>query len=144
VVSKTHLDRALSDAHVSVSALLTNPPSCFPALRFGIGQLQCLHGQHRIRIGSELLPPGDRWWSVDIYLEGEIPPLQLWLSTGSNRCRTQISVMSSEPRFWKSIRTGSLPVTGKSIGRFGSMIVNITLAFVRGGCPDYQKIKRSG
>jgi hypothetical protein len=75
VVSKTHLDRALGDAHVSASALLTNPPSSFPTLRFGVGQLQCLHGQHRIRIGRELLPPGDRWWSVDIYLEGEMSPL---------------------------------------------------------------------
>ncbi|KAH1970748.1 hypothetical protein KXW55_006869, partial [Aspergillus fumigatus] len=57
------------DAHVSASALLTNPPSSLPTLRFGVGQLQCLHGQHCIRIGRELLPPGDRWWSVDIYLE---------------------------------------------------------------------------
>jgi hypothetical protein len=37
----------------------------------------------------------------------------------------------------------SLPVMGKSTGRFNSIIVNIILTFIRGGYPNYQKIKRS-
>jgi hypothetical protein len=33
-------------------------------------QLKCLHGQHSILAAAEYLPPGDRWWQVDIYREG--------------------------------------------------------------------------
>ncbi|EEQ87179.1 uncharacterized protein BDCG_02299 [Blastomyces dermatitidis ER-3] len=41
----------------------------FPTLRFSIGQLRGLHGRHRAQVGSELLPPIDRWWMVDLYLD---------------------------------------------------------------------------
>ncbi|KAL4984462.1 hypothetical protein BDW68DRAFT_180652 [Aspergillus falconensis] len=68
VVSREVLETSLSNAGVSQKALLTNPPNQFPVLRFESGQLQCLHGRHRIEVGKELLPPTDRWWTFDIYL----------------------------------------------------------------------------
>jgi len=33
-------------------------------------QLACLHGQHRVIAATEHLPPGDRWWLVDLYGQG--------------------------------------------------------------------------
>ncbi|TGO32402.1 hypothetical protein BHYA_0321g00090 [Botrytis hyacinthi] len=32
--------------------------------------LNCLHGQHRILAASSYLPPGDRWWLVDLFGPG--------------------------------------------------------------------------
>jgi len=32
--------------------------------------LRCLHGQHRIAAAKEFLEPGDKWWIVDIYVQG--------------------------------------------------------------------------
>ncbi|KAL4899385.1 hypothetical protein BDW74DRAFT_171560 [Aspergillus multicolor] len=68
IVSREVLEVSLSNACVSPEALLTNPPTQFPVLRFETGQLKCLHGRHRLEIGKELLPPADRWWPIDIYL----------------------------------------------------------------------------
>ncbi|OJD11086.1 hypothetical protein AJ78_08071 [Emergomyces pasteurianus Ep9510] len=38
-------------------------------LHFHNGELRGLHGRHRVQVGSELLPPVDRWWTVDLYLD---------------------------------------------------------------------------
>jgi hypothetical protein len=32
--------------------------------------LRALHGRHRDQAGAEVLPPTDRWWTVDLYLDG--------------------------------------------------------------------------
>ena len=65
-----HVEIALRRAKVSARALLTSIPEQYPHLNFEAGQLQCLHGLHRIKVGCELLPPSDRWWTVDLYLDG--------------------------------------------------------------------------
>ncbi|KAL2812033.1 hypothetical protein BDW59DRAFT_155380 [Aspergillus cavernicola] len=36
---------------------------------FAAGQLQALHGRHRVQAGADVLPPADRWWTVDLYLD---------------------------------------------------------------------------
>ncbi|KAK6609669.1 hypothetical protein H4I96_03600 [Botrytis cinerea] len=46
----------------------TNPT--FYEIPHGIN-LNCLHGQHRILAASSYLPPGDRWWLVDLFGPGE-------------------------------------------------------------------------
>ncbi|PCG89751.1 hypothetical protein PENOC_105170 [Penicillium occitanis (nom. inval.)] len=38
-------------------------------LQFSVGQVLCLHGQHRVRAGAEVLLEEDRWWTVDLYLD---------------------------------------------------------------------------
>ncbi|GFF96384.1 hypothetical protein IFM53868_08512 [Aspergillus udagawae] len=70
VVSRQHLEMALASAGVSTIALMTNPPDRYPLLEFPVGQVQCLHGQHRLKAAEELLPPSDQWWTVDLYLDG--------------------------------------------------------------------------
>jgi hypothetical protein len=70
VVARQHLETALASAGVSTIALMTNPPDRYPLLGFPVGQVQCLHGQHRLKAAEELLPPSDQWWTVDLYLDG--------------------------------------------------------------------------
>ncbi|EQL28304.1 hypothetical protein BDFG_08923 [Blastomyces dermatitidis ATCC 26199] len=69
VVSQQHLANALHAAHVTAHALMTNPPDRYPQLQFPTGQIRCLHGQHRLKAGEELLPPSNQWWTVDLYLD---------------------------------------------------------------------------
>ncbi|PYH76418.1 hypothetical protein BO82DRAFT_426169 [Aspergillus uvarum CBS 121591] len=69
VVSRHNLDVALRKANISALSQLTNNRDQLPLLDFPTGELQALHGRHRIQAGAELLPPADRWWSVDIYLD---------------------------------------------------------------------------
>lgn len=71
VVSKKHLDRACRAAGLTPEELKTCPPQ-YPRLLFRGHQIQCLHGQHRLKAAEETLPPSDRWWTVDIYLDGLI------------------------------------------------------------------------
>lgn len=70
VVSGEHLQSALERAGIAAEALMTNSPDQLPQLHFPVGQLECLHGLHRITAGKDFLPPADRWWPIDIYLEG--------------------------------------------------------------------------
>jgi hypothetical protein len=56
---------------VSQRSLLTNDPTRLPDLKFATGQLRALHGRHRVQAAAEVLPPADRWWTVDLYLDGE-------------------------------------------------------------------------
>lgn len=70
IVSQGDLAGALRSANVSQRALLTNDPHQLPQLRFAAGQLRALHGRHRVQAGAEVLPPADRWWTVDLYLDG--------------------------------------------------------------------------
>ena len=70
IVSWRHVETSLRRAKVSARALLTSIPEQYPHLKFEAGQVQCLHGLHRIKVGGELLPPSDRWWTVDLYLDG--------------------------------------------------------------------------
>ena len=70
VVTRRHLKRARRAARVTAEALLTNPPDKHPFLPFSSGEVQCLHGQHRLKAAEEVLAPSERWWAVDIYLDG--------------------------------------------------------------------------
>jgi len=69
-VSRQDLADALRQANVPQRSLLTNNPHHFPQLGFAPGQLRALHGRHRVQAGAEVLPPADRWWTVDLYLDG--------------------------------------------------------------------------
>lgn len=70
VVPRQHLDAALHSARVSPQSLMTNSSDQYPHLRFPTGNVQCLHGQHRLKAAAELLSPSDQWWTVDLYLNG--------------------------------------------------------------------------
>ncbi|KAF4765573.1 hypothetical protein HAV15_003280 [Penicillium sp. str.  len=72
LVTRRHLKHARREAQISAEELLTNLPDKYPFLSFPSGQIQCLHGQHRLRAAAEVLAPSERWWTVDLYLDGEI------------------------------------------------------------------------
>ena len=70
VIDQSHLDDVLQASKVSAERLLTNTDP-HPELKFPAGyQLRCLHGRHRVLAAREVLPPQERWWTVDIYLAG--------------------------------------------------------------------------
>jgi hypothetical protein len=70
IVSQRSLIISLQRAGVSLESLRNAGE--FPFLDFSAGQLQALHGRHRVHVASTVLPPNDRWWTVDIYLDGSI------------------------------------------------------------------------
>ena len=77
IVSRQDLHSALRAARVGAHELMTNLEDRHPLLHFSTGQVQCLHGQHRLKAGEEFLPRNDQWWTVDLYLDGEKTP-SLW------------------------------------------------------------------
>lgn len=76
IVSRRHLRRACQVEGIANEDLTANNTTCYPRLQFPTGQVQCLHGQHRLKAAEETLPPTERWWTVDLYLDGlPLPPL---------------------------------------------------------------------
>lgn len=69
-ISRENLMSALSGNQVNANSLMSQPSDSYVSLEFPIGQVTCLHGQHRLRAGREFLAPYDRWWTVDLYLDG--------------------------------------------------------------------------
>jgi hypothetical protein len=60
-----------SSPGVSAAALLDNPKELPPELKIALNcSLECLHGRHRLQAAKEILPPKDKWWTVDLYLAG--------------------------------------------------------------------------
>lgn len=72
IVSRHHLSAALQKVNKTSRDLLTCSESELFHLRFPQGQLQGLHGRHRVVAAFEVLSPGHRWWAVDLYLDGMI------------------------------------------------------------------------
>ncbi|PYI07382.1 hypothetical protein BO78DRAFT_313232 [Aspergillus sclerotiicarbonarius CBS 121057] len=114
VVTGEHLQTALERAGVAMQTLLTNPPDRLPQLQFAPGQLQCLHGQHRLRVGKELLPQTDRcehnarfrkrWWSR--LSENKEKRLKaLWRHEEFRDAFDRLLIV---PGLWGGLRIGSL------------------------------------
>lgn len=73
LIDQQQLDASILASGVLPATLLSYPPNSYPELVFPAGyQLNCLHGRHRIQAGKEVLPRGDKWWTVDLYLAGKI------------------------------------------------------------------------
>ena len=74
MIHQGQLDLALQASGLSAEHLLTDPHGprgSYPELNFPTGyRLECLHGQDRVRAAAQVLPPGDRRWTVDLYLAG--------------------------------------------------------------------------
>lgn len=70
VVSPHVLAEVLRKANISRQSLLTTDVCSLARLEFKEGQLLGLHGRHRLQVGAEVLPPADRWWTVDLYSDG--------------------------------------------------------------------------
>ncbi|KAG9228681.1 hypothetical protein BJ875DRAFT_229273 [Amylocarpus encephaloides] len=74
IIDQESLDAAMQRLGKTADALLTNNKvPDYPLLEFPTSfHLKCLHGRHRIEAGREFLDPGDDWWTVDLYLSGEV------------------------------------------------------------------------
>lgn len=70
-VSRRDLTDALRNANATHQSLLIKDARQLPRLAFTPGQLHGLHGRHRLQVGAEVLPPADRWWTVDLYMDGK-------------------------------------------------------------------------
>ena len=71
VISDADLQAGLDRAHVAREELFSSVP---PLLDFPVGtRLRCLHGRHRLEAAWRHLMPGDKRWTVDLYLDCEPP-----------------------------------------------------------------------
>lgn len=80
IVSRQALAEAIQNAGISARSLLLSTGVDIPILSFPGGQLTGLHGRHRLYAGAKVLAPTERWWTVDIYLDGKTrmaPPLHI-------------------------------------------------------------------
>lgn len=72
IVARHNLNEVLGHAGILQTSFVIHSPVRYPLLNFGPGELRGLHGRHRIQAASELLPNIDRWWMVDLYLDGTV------------------------------------------------------------------------
>ena len=72
VIDQQLLNVAIQASNTSHAALLSDSHSQWPTLLISSGvRLECLRGWDRLRAGWASLPPKDRWWTVDLYLNGK-------------------------------------------------------------------------
>ena len=74
-ISQQSLDLAIKRNGTSLENLLSCPQELPLELKFPLNyKLICLHGQHRVEAAKRWgkLSPKDRWWAVDLYLEGVV------------------------------------------------------------------------
>lgn len=95
VINQEQLDIAIQYSKISANALMasspTDPRGSYPMLSFPPGfRLKCLHGLDRVRAGADILPPGDKHWIVDLYLEGRTNILCM--------CYSRLIPFSSRPQ----------------------------------------------
>lgn len=75
-INETVLQMVLSSSSLTNAELLTTgvPPELqLPQYT----RLNCLHGRHRIAAAQQILLPGNKWWTVDLYTEGSSMPRDL-------------------------------------------------------------------
>lgn len=73
VISQKDLDLAIKHSATSLESLLTHSSGQPQDLKFPQHHsLICLHGQHRVEAAKRWakLSPKEKWWVVDLYLEG--------------------------------------------------------------------------
>ncbi|MCJ1250104.1 hypothetical protein MMC30_007330 [Trapelia coarctata] len=67
IIDEAQLSRICQQSNVEAKSLLSGT---LVALNCENIRLSCLYGQHRLAAAKEFLEPGDKWWSVDIYIQG--------------------------------------------------------------------------
>ena len=78
VIDQDKLDHAIRASQTSAGKLLAAGQGKYPKLNFPPGfQLRCLTGQDRVLAAAKILLPGDKRWTVDLYLSGmELPSMR--------------------------------------------------------------------
>lgn len=68
LLTATALTSALEKAGIGKDDINGDPP--YHQLPMPKGSVQYLHGHHRLMAAKDIIPQMDRWWGVDIYIEG--------------------------------------------------------------------------
>ncbi|KAI9736725.1 MAG: hypothetical protein M1834_000929 [Cirrosporium novae-zelandiae] len=72
LISEEQLHQALSRAHLARQDLLNLNE--FPFITFEDDiRLICIHGKHRLIAADKFLCPSEKWWVVDLYIDGLLP-----------------------------------------------------------------------
>jgi hypothetical protein len=72
LVTQSDLENAIQASETSAERLMVTSGGTFPMLTFPSSfRLTCLHGRHRVQAAHEALCTTDKWWTVDLYLEGK-------------------------------------------------------------------------
>jgi hypothetical protein len=75
-INQRLLNSALQNSMVCAERLVADAYGNYPKLEFPSGsRLECLHGQARVRAAIEVLPLGERRWTVDFYIVGMLQSL---------------------------------------------------------------------
>ena len=73
IIDEQCLNTAIQSSGITAAMLTNNYEKEYPELILpATYQLLCLHGRHRIQAAKEYLSPRDKWWTVDLYLAGEM------------------------------------------------------------------------
>ena len=73
IIDEGGFTTAILTSGLSERDLLSQQAAGIPELVLPDGfQLRCLHGKHRIQAARETLLPGDRWWTIDLYIAGRV------------------------------------------------------------------------
>jgi hypothetical protein len=73
IIDKELLYAATQTTGIIPKTLLTKPTNNYLELEFlPRCRLEYLYSRYRLRVGAEVLPLGDRRWTVDLYLVGMI------------------------------------------------------------------------
>lgn len=141
IVSKRHLRRACHATGLTPAELKSRRQQN-PRLYFSGRQVQCLHGQHRLKAAEETLAPSDRWWTVDLYLDGLNFPTHDFFICSNPHSQTSAQIFGLPSSM--NMQTKNLQPMGKSTGKSVSISMRATRSFKTAGGPDCRRTKPSG
>jgi hypothetical protein len=87
-------------SELSPDSLIENPRETPPRLKFPPGfRLSCLHGRQRVEAAKAVLrKPGDRWWTVDLYIAGKFWNSESMGASNLYRCRLRFCLAERASR----------------------------------------------
>jgi Protein of unknown function (DUF3723) len=75
IIDQQELVNVMAASGVSAESLLADPRNGYLKLNFpACYRLACLYKRHRVLAGAEILPLGDKRWTVDLYLNSIFCP----------------------------------------------------------------------
>lgn len=141
IVSRRHLRRACHATGLTTEKLKSRQQQ-YPRLCFRERQVHCLHGQHRLKAAEETLPPSDRWWTVDLYLDGLDFLMHEFPICSNPRLQTSARIYGLPLSM--NMRTRNLQLMGRCTGKSVSISMRATRSFKTAGGPDCRQTRLSG
>ena len=76
LIEETVLEQSLVQSGLQLGSLRDIPPVLELPDNY---RLVCLHGKHRIAAANRFLLPGNKWWTVDLYLKSLWKMERIWI-----------------------------------------------------------------